>query len=154
MLSKSSQTLKKLPVKLAFVALQLVPSYIGFDKEPMYAFDEKTIENLTYLCDLPFISFDGEEIYKSLEDKAAILFYHTIKNHLFENGNKRTAVILVLLFYIHNEKWLDIDENKLYDLSLHVASSESSRKEEVLNDIKTLFRQSETEKPKGIAETI
>lgn len=49
-------------------------------------------------ANLPFQTFDGEPLYKTIESKAAILGYTLIKNHAFLDGNKRTGMLTMLLF--------------------------------------------------------
>ena len=41
-------------------------------------------------------TFDGKELYPSIEEKAAMLFYLVVKNHSFSDGNKRIAAFLFL----------------------------------------------------------
>jgi prophage maintenance system killer protein len=41
-------------------------------------------------------TFDGNELYPSIEEKAAILLYLVTKNHSFSDGNKRIAALLFL----------------------------------------------------------
>lgn len=93
-------------------------------QEPMYdVTDASVIENLDYLLAIPFDSFGGCELYDSLEKKAAALFYFTIKDHLFANGNKRTALILTTLLLSLNGYWLDLSTEEAYDFALRVAKS-------------------------------
>lgn len=47
-------------------------------------------------------TFDGEELYPSIEEKAAMLFYLVVKNHSFSDGNKRIAAFLFLWFLENN----------------------------------------------------
>ena len=137
--SNASQKPKKLPAKLAFYALQLIPRQINLSDEPMYEFNDETLQIIAYLCDIPFASFGSIEKYKTIEEKAAALFYHTIKNHSLPNGNKRTAVILTFTFLVYNEKWIYLEHKDLYDLSLQIASSSSADEEKDYNHILKLF---------------
>jgi len=50
----------------------------------------------------PRATFDGRELYPSICDKAATLFRSLIKNHPFVDGNKRTALVTVVLFFETN----------------------------------------------------
>lgn len=52
-------------------------------------------------------SFAGEEIYESLEEKAANLLYFVTKNHSFYDGNKRIAATLFLYFLDKNQALFD-----------------------------------------------
>ena len=51
----------------------------------------------------PFQLFGGKPLYPGLIPKAATLFYLMIKNHPFQNGNKRIAVTTLLIFLLKNE---------------------------------------------------
>lgn len=64
--------------------------------------------------------------YPDLITKAANLFYFICKNHAYENGNKRMAVIATLLFLMYNGKILDMPYATLAWYAEWVASSKSS----------------------------
>ena len=53
-----------------------------------------------------FQSFSGKDLYPTLATKASILFYLMIKNHPFQNGNKRIAITTLLTFLYENGKWI------------------------------------------------
>lgn len=79
-------------------------------------------------------SFGGEEIYKSLEEKAANLLYFVTKNHSFYDGNKRIAAAVFLHFLSKNEALFDegkkrIDDYTLVALTLMIAESQPDEKE-------------------------
>lgn len=74
-------------------------------------------------------TFDGQELYPSIEEKAAILLYLVVKNHSFSDGNKRIAAFLLLWFleqngilYRENGSPL-IANNTLVALTLMIAES-------------------------------
>jgi len=86
-------------------------------------------------------SFGNEELYKSIEEKAATLLYLIVKNHSFVDGNKRIAAACFLHFmekndmlYLENEMPV-ISNEALAALTLFVASS----KPEEMNTIKQLI---------------
>jgi death-on-curing family protein len=68
--------------------------------------------------------FDGKFLYPSLAEQAAILFFSLIKNHPFKNGNKRVAVMALLVFLSFNGKWLDVPPTVLYEIAFDVSNSE------------------------------
>ncbi len=80
----------------------------------------------------PFQTYGKKDLYPTLEGKASILFYLMIKNHPFQNGNKRIAVTTLLVFLYLNKKWLKINPEKLYKTSVWVAESDPDHKEGVL----------------------
>lgn len=84
----------------------------------------------------PFQSYDGNEFYPTLVKKAAILFYLLIKNHPFQNGNKRIAVTSLLVFLYLNKKWIEVAPENLYKFALSVARSRPRIKKGQLQIIK------------------
>ena len=59
-------------------------------------------------------SFDGKDLYPSLEEKAANLLYFVTKNHSFTDGNKRIAATM-FLYFLDRNGILFADEEKLID---------------------------------------
>jgi len=84
-----------------------------------------------------FQIFDGKELYKSFEEKAANLFYLIIKDHPFIDGNKRIATLLFLMFLNRNLSFEEIlekfNDNTLVSLALLVAISPHQQKEIMVN---------------------
>ena len=85
-------------------------------------------------------SFAGEEIYPSLEEKAANLLYFVTKNHSFLDGNKRIAATMFLYFldkngilFIDGEKL--IDDHTLVALTIMIAESRPEEKEIMIDVI-------------------
>ncbi len=72
----------------------------------------------------PFQSFDGDDIYPSIQQKAARLGYGLIKNHPFLDGNKRIGTHVMLVFLCLNGIELDYTQKELEDIILSVAASE------------------------------
>lgn len=88
-------------------------------------------------------SFDGEYIYKSVEEKAANFLYLILKNHVFVDGNKRIAATLFIYFLeFYNILYKDnkqvIDNNTLAALTLLIAESNPKEKD-ILVDLVTNF---------------
>ncbi len=90
-------------------------------------------------------TFGGEELYPSIEDKAAHLLYFIIKDHPFSDGNKRSASFLFIYFldkckYLYKENGeKKINENALTTLALLVASSDPKEKSILIKLIKHLL---------------
>ena len=80
-------------------------------------------------------TFDGNDLYPSIEEKAANLLYFITKNHSFSDGNKRIAALLFLYFLERNGILLDDNENKriadntLVALTLMIAVSRPEEKD-------------------------
>jgi DNA ligase (NAD+) len=70
----------------------------------------------------------GEELYRSVEEKAANLFYMVIKDHPFSDGNKRIGSFLFLLYIQLNKLPLKIDNIGLTSLALLLAESDPQQK--------------------------
>ena len=88
-------------------------------------------------------SFDGEYIYKSVEEKAANFLYLIVKNHVFVHGNKRIAATLVIYFLefydiLYKDNKQVIDNNTLAALTLLIAESNPKEKN-ILVDLVTNF---------------
>ncbi len=71
----------------------------------------------------------GGELYRSVEEKAANLFYMVIKDHPFSDGNKRIGSFLFLLYIQLNKLPLKIDNIGLTALALLIAESDPQQKD-------------------------
>lgn len=71
-------------------------------------------------------SFD-QELYPSIAAKGTILFVKIIKKHVFADGNKRTAVIALLLFLRKNGFTLNVSQQQLADYTLSIAQTDDNR---------------------------
>jgi len=89
---------------------------------------------------MPFQSFSGKKLYKSLNEKAAILFYLMIKNHPFQNGNKRIAMTALFYFLYKNKRWLKVDNQELCNFAKWVAASNPKLKTETIAAIQKFIK--------------
>ena len=85
-------------------------------------------------------SFDGVELYPSLEEKAANLLYFITKNHSFSDGNKRIAAAMFLYFLNKNNTLFAdgvkrIDDYTLVALTIMIAESKPEEKEMMIKVI-------------------
>ena len=78
---------------------------------------------------LPFQSFDGEDIYKTIQAKAARLGFSLINNHPFIDGNKRIGILAMLVFLEINGIEIICTDEELIELGLGVADSSVSYKD-------------------------
>lgn len=83
--------------------------------------DEGLLESA---LEAPFQSFGGEELYPSIQQKAARLGYGLIKNHPFADGNKRIGTHTMLVFLALNGIELDYMQEELETIILKIAASE------------------------------
>lgn len=92
-------------------------------------------------------SFDGVEIYPSIEEKAAHLLFFIIKNHPFMDGNKKIWAFLFLRFLAKNNCLYQsdgskkIDDDTLVALTLLVATCDTNQKESIIKLILNFLRQ-------------
>lgn len=70
-----------------------------------------------------FQYFGGEELYPSIQEKAARLCYGLVKNHAMLDGNKRIGAHTMLVFLVVNGYELEYTQKDLIDLILDVAGS-------------------------------
>ena len=90
-------------------------------------------------------TFDGVDLYPSVEEKAAMLLYLVTKNHSFSDGNKRIAATL-LLWFLNNNRILyradgskRIEDNTLVALTLMIAESRPEEKDVMVKVIVNLI---------------
>jgi death-on-curing family protein len=117
------------------IAFSLAQEHLKFD-EPIPDFTTR-YPNILESCLLtPFQTFGRKHLYPTLISKAAMLFYLMIKNHPFQNGNKRIAITTLLLFLLNNKKWLNTDIDKFYIFTKWVAASPADAKKHIVAAIK------------------
>ncbi len=88
----------------------------------------------------PRQSFDGKLLYPTLIDQGAILFYLLVKNHPFQNGNKRIAFTTLLVFLALNSRWIDTESYILYKLAVKVAESKPPEKQKIIEEIHNFIK--------------
>lgn len=95
-------------------------------------------------------TFGGEELYPSVEEKAAMLLYLVTKNHSFSDGNKRIAATLFLWFLNNNGILYRTDgtkrlaDNTLVALTLMIAESRTEEKDVMVKVVVNLINQRNT----------
>ncbi len=80
--------------------------------------DENLLESA---LEAPFQSFGGEELYPSVQAKAARLCYGLVKNHSMVDGNKRIGAHAMLVFLALNRRELEYEQKELSDIILEIA---------------------------------
>ena len=90
-------------------------------------------------------TFGGEDLYPSVEEKAAMLLYLVVKNHSFSDGNKRIAAMLFLWFMERNgilygeDGHKRIADNTLVALTLMIAESRTEEKDVMVKVVVNLI---------------
>ena len=70
----------------------------------------------------PFQTFDGNDLYPSILEKAASLIESILINHPFIDGNKRTGYTLLRLFLIQNGLDISASQDNKYEFVINIAS--------------------------------
>ena len=91
-------------------------------------------EGLKSILGAIYQSFDGKDLYPTIEEKAANFLYLITKNHTFIDGNKRIAATLFIYFLefynlLYTENGQVIDNNTLVAITLLIAQSNPKEKE-------------------------
>lgn len=108
--------------------------------EPIPDFSTRYPDKLESCIAAPFQTWDKRLLYKGLLQKAAVLFYLMIKNHPFQNGNKRIAVLTMMYFLYKNGKWLSVGNQSLYNFSKWIAASDPLFKDEAIKLIEKFIK--------------
>ena len=95
-------------------------------------------EGLKSIVATIYQSFDGKDLYPTIEEKAANFLYLITKNHVFIDGNKRIAATLFIYFLkfynlLYSPKGQVIDNNTLVAITLLIAQSNPKEKEVLID---------------------
>ncbi len=120
------------------ISFELARRHIEFD-EPIPDFSYRFPGILESCLAVPFQRFFGQDPYPTLAAKASILFYLMVKNHPFQNGNKRIAITTLLVLLAKNGKWLRMDLNELYEATILVAESRPQDKNIIVPGLQMIF---------------
>ena len=85
-----------------------------------------------------YLTFEGNDVYKSVEEKASNFLYMIVKNHVFVDGNKRIAATMFIYFLnfydiLYKDGKQVIDNNALASLTLMIAESNPKEKEVIID---------------------
>ena len=127
----------------AMAAIALLKEKFGANRWFAHEKDDSFKSSLGQL----YQTFDGIDLYPSVEEKAAILLYLVVKNHSFSDGNKRIAATLFLWFMGKNKILYAPDGRKrisdgtLVALTLLIAESRTEEKDVILKVVVNLINQ-------------
>lgn len=124
--------------EVEYIAFSLAKELMEYG-EPIPPFDTRYPDKLESCLQTPFQTFDRKSLYQTMESKAAMLFYLMIKNHPFQNGNKRVAVVTLYYFLRSNGRKLKVGNLELYKFAKQVAESKPSNMNEVLLEIRSFI---------------
>jgi len=125
--------------EIEYIAFKLTKEKLSFD-EPIPDFSTRFPNALESCLATPFQTFAKKSLYPTLISKAAMIFYLLIKNHPFQNGNKRIAMTALFVFLYRNEKWLEVDTQELYNFTVWVAGSPPTVKDETVKAIEKFLK--------------
>jgi death-on-curing protein len=125
--------------EMQLVSYRLAKELLEFN-EPIPSFESRFPDKLESCIATPFQTFGGKPLYRGLLGKASILFYLMIKNHPFENGNKRIAVATLFLFLARNGKWISVEPFTLYQFAKSVAESKPNLRKKVIIKIRNFLK--------------
>ena len=119
--------------KIAYEECINIINKLKFDSDSdIFALERN--QGLKTIIEIIYQSFSGEDLYKTIEEKAANFLYLIIKDHVFIDGNKRIAATLFIYFLEFNNLLYQnenriIDNNTLVALTLLIAQSNPKEKD-------------------------
>ncbi len=119
-------------------AFRLAQELLNFN-EPIPDFSSRFPNILESCIAAPFATFNRKSLYPGLISKASILVYLMIKNHPFQNGNKRLAIITLLVLLYKNNKWLKSDISEFYEFTVWIAGSPAKSKADTIKAIESFI---------------
>lgn len=125
--------------EVEYTAFRMAQELLAYN-EPIPDFSTRFPNILESCLATPFQTFSGKSLYTGLVSKASILFYLMVKNHPFQNGNKRIAMTTLFVLLHKNGKWLKVDTQELYNFTVWVAQSPRRVKEEVVKAIERFLK--------------
>lgn len=125
--------------EVAYLAHTLAQKFLDWD-EPIPPFSTRFPHKLESCLEVPFQTFRKRHLYKGILGKASILFYLLVKNHPFQNGNKRIAVTSLLVFLNKNGKWLKVGTQELYNFAFWIAGSPPELKDQTVQAIEAFIK--------------
>jgi death-on-curing protein len=132
--------IKRITVKeVEHITFNMAQELLSFN-EPIPDFSTRSPNILESCLATPFQTFGGKFLYPGFLTRASMLFYLMIKNHPFENGNKRIAITTLLTFLFANNKWLVADIQEIYNFTVWIAQSPAQFKDEAVKAIEKLLK--------------
>lgn len=131
--------MKSVSIDEAIWSLSLLPRLLP-TQEPLGPINLQSAAKLESAIMQPFVSFGGYYPYRYVYHRAAALFYFVIKDHSMENGNKRSAVVITMLFLFKNKKMLDFSHQALYEVACEIAETRAADKDPTLIILNNVFK--------------
>ncbi len=106
-------------------------------KENNSAYEVRNTGRLESSITQPFQKIGGRDLYPTLVSKASMLYYLCIKNHPFEDGNKRMGIFALIIYLAKNGYWLDAANKDLFNTTVKTAASTMEEKDQVIGEIES-----------------
>ena len=131
--SKTSVMGRELGYEEAKLAIMGLKTELSLQSEASNLFGQEHGKALDGIIGNLYQTFGGDDLYPSIEEKAAHLIYFIIKDHPFTDGNKRIGCLLFLLFLnINGFKLTVVTPESLTALALLIAESAPMQKEIII----------------------
>jgi DNA ligase (NAD+) len=140
--SRTSAIGRELGYEEAKLAILDLKTELSFQSEASNLFGQERGKALEGIIGNLYQTFGGEDLYPSIEEKAAHLIYFIIKDHPFSDGNKRIGCLLFLLFLnINGFKLKAVTPESLTALALLIAESDPKQKEIIIKLVVNLLNE-------------
>lgn len=124
--------------EIEYIAHRLAQELMEYG-EPIPPFDTRYPDKLESCLKTPFQTYERKSLYHGLDMKASMIFYLMIKNHPFQNGNKRVAVVTLIYFLSSNGRNLKVNNENLYEFSKKIAGSKPEDMDAIVLEIKNFI---------------
>ncbi len=125
---QSNQSSVILNYEMAIQAIETLKSDLADRNEATAFFGNEREHGLQSILGNIEQTFDGEPLYKTIEERAAHLLYFIIKDHPFSDGNKRIGCLIFLLYLKLQNNVIKLNDNGLIALALLIAESDPKQK--------------------------
>ena len=117
---------------------RLINELKASNQSDVFAVEKNDSLNLESIINNIYASFGGEDVYQTVEEKAANFLYFVTKDHVFADGNKRIAATLFIYFLdfygiLYKDDKKVIDSSTLTALTILVAESNSEEKDTLID---------------------
>ncbi|MCF7846330.1 MAG: virulence RhuM family protein [Candidatus Peribacteraceae bacterium] len=136
--SGDKKTSKPLDLEKAQIAIAELKKKLLANKQAGKIFGQERSPSLAGILGNIEQSFDGKDLYPTLEEKAANLLYFLVKDHPFSDGNKRIGAFLFIIYLSHNSFLVEkgggrkLNDNALTALTLLIAESNPRQKDTLI----------------------
>jgi len=125
--------------EVEYIAFSLAQKKLSYN-EPIPDFKTRYPNTLESCISSPLQTFNKKELYSTFLKKVSVLFYLMIKNHPFQNGNKRIAMTTLFFVLHNNKKWIETDMQTLYNFAVWVAGSPPMAKDQMIQYIEKFLK--------------